>query len=183
MGRPLHPSGTGTRADRSGPSGGATRLSAGLVATIVLVGIAVALRVVATRSWPFWDLDVYIAGARALTAHADLYAVSAHGLLFTYPPFAAITFLPLAAAEGAAGGLLTVLSLMAFGVVGVVIARRLRLSMRTTLVVLAGALVLEPVTRTLVSGRSTSFSWRWWWRTCSSSHVAGEAYSSAWLQV
>jgi alpha-1,2-mannosyltransferase len=128
-------------------------LSVGLVATIVVVGIAVALRVVATRSWPFWDLDVYIAGARALTGHADLYAVSAQGLLFTYPPFAAITFLPLAAAEGAAGGLLTVLSLMAFGVVGVVIARRLRLSTSTTLVVLAGALVLEPVTRTLVLGQ------------------------------
>ena len=89
-----------------------------------------------------------------LTAHADLYAVSAHGLLFTYPPFAAITFLPLAAAEGAAGWLLTVLSLMALRVSSEWSSPdRLRLSTSTTLVVLAGALVLEPVTRTLVLGQ------------------------------
>ncbi len=124
-----------------------------MIATVVIVAIAVGIRVMATRSWPLWDLDVYIAGARAVTDHRDLYAVSAHGLLFTYPPFAAITFVPLAVLEGAAGWLLTLLSIVALVLVVAVIARELRLSRSATALLLVAAVVLEPVTRTLVLGQ------------------------------
>ncbi len=51
----------------------------------------------AFRTWDFRDLDVYRAGAEALLRRAPLY--SAHpphsDLLFTYPPFAALVFVPL----------------------------------------------------------------------------------------
>jgi len=51
----------------------------------------------AFRTWDFRDLDVYRAGAEALLRRTPLY--SAHpphsDLLFTYPPFAALVFVPL----------------------------------------------------------------------------------------
>lgn len=128
-------------------------MGVGLLVALVLVGIAVGLRVLTTRSWPLWDLDVYVAGADALMAHVDLYTVSAHGLLFTYPPFAAIAFVPLSAAGSAASGILTLLSLASFGFVGLVVARRLRLRTGIAVIVVVAALVLEPVTRTLVLGQ------------------------------
>ena len=42
------------------------------------------------------DLDVYVAGGRAVLDRSDLYAVTVHDLPFTYPPFAAVLFAPLA---------------------------------------------------------------------------------------
>ncbi len=41
------------------------------------------------------DLDVYVRGAAAVLRHEPLYAVSVQGQPFTYPPFAALLFVPL----------------------------------------------------------------------------------------
>jgi alpha-1,2-mannosyltransferase len=153
VGSTLQPVGTDNPRDTSVPSGASHRRRLGLLATVVALGVAVSLRLLTARSWPLWDLEVYTEGARALLQHQDLYAVSAHGLLFTYPPFAAAAFVPLVATGGVAGSVLSLLSLVTFVVVGLVVARKLRLSRLVTAAVLIGALVLEPVIRTLVLGQ------------------------------
>jgi len=59
--------------------------------------------VVAVLLWLRWggirkgiwdDLEVYSRGAAAVNHHDPLYSVSVHGLFFTYPPFAAVVFVP-----------------------------------------------------------------------------------------
>jgi alpha-1,2-mannosyltransferase len=118
-----------------------------------VVVVAVGIRVALTTSWPWWDLDVYIEGARAVLSGRDLYAVEVHGLMFTYPPFAALAFTPLAVLGGAAGPVQTLISLAAYAVCAYVVAHRVRLRPPLTALIMIGALVLEPVVRTLVLGQ------------------------------
>ncbi|HYN67101.1 MAG TPA: glycosyltransferase 87 family protein [Ornithinibacter sp.] len=100
------------------------------------------------------DLDVYVAGGRAVLDRSDLYAVSVHDLPFTYPPFAAVLFAPLALLpDVVARVVLTLVSLAALATVVEVLRRRLALTplqvVPTVLVVLA----LEPLLRTLLLGQ------------------------------
>jgi hypothetical protein len=68
----------------------ARRLAYAVVAleVAIVVGFAIAYR-------PF-DLNIYLWGGHAVTEGSRLYLVQAHANWFTYPPFAAALFVPLA---------------------------------------------------------------------------------------
>ena len=71
------------------------------------------------------DLDVYRAGGRAVLDGVALSDVDVLGLPFTYPPFAAVVFVPLALlGTEAARIVFTLVSLAAFVVSGGLVARR-----------------------------------------------------------
>lgn len=78
-----------------------TRTTGRVVGAAVAILVAAAMTVAviwARRHWEGWmvDLTVYRGGADAVRAGSPLYAfTSSRGLDFTYPPFAAIAFVPL----------------------------------------------------------------------------------------
>ncbi|MEP6856108.1 MAG: glycosyltransferase 87 family protein [Pedococcus sp.] len=142
------------------------RLTAlGTAAAVLLVLLWV--RWVDPRDWTLADVAVYIRGGRALLEGTDLYAVTAGVLPFTYPPFAAVLFVPLALLGGTGSGVVvSLLSLLALVVlVAVSVARRTpasdsarALAPRPELVAVGGllfvaALTTEAVQRTLVLGQ------------------------------
>lgn len=69
-----------------------------LAAAVFTGGCLLAVSVLTSRpaSWRTVDLEVYRAGARALLHGRDLYGVHVGHLPFTYPPFAALSFAPVA---------------------------------------------------------------------------------------
>ncbi len=100
------------------------------------------------------DLDVYVAGGRAVLDRTPLYDVSVHGLPFTYPPFGAAVFAPLALLpDWAARVAFTVVSLAALGTLLEVVRRRLSLDFVEVLPVVLVVLAVEPLLRTLVLGQ------------------------------
>lgn len=100
------------------------------------------------------DLDVYVRGAAALIHDEPLYAVSVHGLPFTYPPFAALLFVPLELlGDGGARWALTLGSLGCYGLVVVLCARRLRMSPATAALVALAGLAFEPFARNMLLGQ------------------------------
>ncbi len=100
------------------------------------------------------DIDVYTRGARAVLAGEDLYTVQIHGLLFTYSPFAAVTFVPLLAFSTEVGHLvLTALSAVAYIVVVATVARRLALPRAIAALVAVGGLAAEPFLRGMLLGQ------------------------------
>lgn len=127
------------------------------------IGWAAALLAGAAMVWISWgsirkgiwvDLDVYVAGGQAVLDRADLYAVSVHDLPFTYPPFAAALFAPLAALpDVAARVVLTLLTLVAAATVVEVLRRRLGLTPRDVVPVAVVAVALEPFLRTVLLGQ------------------------------
>lgn len=128
--------------------------------SVVLVGVVVALlqRWTTLGPWHPLDLDVYVAGGRAVLDGSDLYSVvvrnGVDGILrFTYPPFAALLFVPLAVLGPAADVAFTLFSSLAYLVVVLVSARAARLGRLQALVVLVLGLALEPVQRTLLFGQ------------------------------
>lgn len=106
-----------------GPAAAAAARSTGRVRTWIVAVVAVAVYAGAVwfgvggrdfRTWDFRDFDVYRAGAEAVLRGAPVYSAHAPGsdLLFTYPPFAALVFVPLElGVAGVARLLLTVISL------------------------------------------------------------------------
>ena len=62
---------------------------------LLVASLLLALRIGVTRHGLWADLDVYIAGGRAVLEGRPLYDVQVAGLPFTYPPFAAVLFIPL----------------------------------------------------------------------------------------
>ena len=100
------------------------------------------------------DLDVYIRGAAAVIRHERLYSVSVHGLPFTYPPFAAVLYVPLELL-GTVGArwVLTVASIGCYVVVIVVCARRLRMNLAMAAVIGLAGLAFEPFLRTILLGQ------------------------------
>lgn len=120
-------------------------------------GVAVAMlgMRLATVDRGLWaDLDVYVAGGRAVVDGLALDVVSAHGLPFTYPPFAAVCFAPLALMPvELVRVLVTAASVTALVAVVVVVARQLRLRALPVTVVLIMSLSIEPVARTLLLGQ------------------------------
>ncbi|MDQ1482426.1 MAG: alpha,2-mannosyltransferase, partial [Actinomycetota bacterium] len=100
------------------------------------------------------DLDVYVRGAAAVMQHDPLYSVSVHGLPFTYPPFAAVLFVPLQVlGQGGARWALTVASMGCYVVVVAVCARRLRISPALAGLVGLAGLTFEPFLRNILLGQ------------------------------
>lgn len=123
----------------------------------------IAASVVAVLLWLRWggirrgiwvDLDVYVRGATAVLRHEPLYSVSAHGLPFTYSPFAAVIFVPLQLL-GIIGArsTLTVVSVVCYVFVVVVCARRLRMNVATAVLVGLAGLTFEPFMRNILLGQ------------------------------
>ena len=118
------------------------------------------------------DLDVYRTGARVLLHGGDLYGRlprlgDGHELPFTYPPFAALSFVPLAILSySTANWLLTAVTIACVAVSlwcfssstpGEAGARMRRLLPWA----LPAALLLEPIRSTLTYGQITFCSWPW----------------------
>lgn len=101
------------------------------------------------------DSDVYVMGAKTLIHGGDLYAdATAVDLRFTYSPFAAAVFVPLALLPAAmARWTLTALSLAALVTTIVVVGRQLRLRPWVLLWLGVASAALEPVLRNLLLGQ------------------------------
>jgi hypothetical protein len=107
-----------------------------------------------------YDLTIYLWGGRAVTSGTRLYLALAQGNWFTYPPFAAVLFTPLAAIGGLAVRLTWELgSVAAFGWACVVTLRLagIRPARRTMVAMVAAGLLLEPVYHTLYLGQVNLF--------------------------
>jgi alpha-1,2-mannosyltransferase len=140
-------------------------LSAVRCAIVVVAGLVVGLHVVG-ESWDLsWhagsyrpDLDVYRHGGQAWLHGQPLYDTAAWtgGARFTYPPFAAVLFSPLAVASLATDGV--VLTLISIALTGVVIVITLqaqghRLPVWGLVAITSLALLLQPVRATLGMGQ------------------------------
>ncbi len=106
------------------------------------------------------DADVYRLGARELLADAHLYSdsyLTRNGPLpFTYPPFAALVFLPLAALSDVGAGLvLTVINLALTAALAYLVLRHLRVdrALSWTLLTLPLVILAEPVWETITFGQ------------------------------
>jgi alpha-1,2-mannosyltransferase len=108
--------------------------------------------------WTGVDLRVYLAGARAALHSHELYAVTVsdgHGgvLRFSYPPLAAMAFIPLLWLGSAAPAVVAVASVAACALTGAVAVHQAGWRMPTAVWLLGVALILEPVQRTLLFGQ------------------------------
>lgn len=138
---------------RPPPALGAARLRLGRRPLgMALVAAVVSLAARAT-TFGLSDLEVYRRGADQVLHGVGLYGPSTQ-LPFTYPPFAAIVFVPLDL-MGRAGAIvaMTLLSLACYGVVVGVCARRLGFDRRATLIAGVAGLGIEPVVHTLALGQ------------------------------
>ncbi|PKW27174.1 glycosyltransferase 87 family protein [Phycicoccus duodecadis] len=124
-----------------------------------LLGAAAALAML----WISWshvrrgiwvDLDVYRAGGAAVRSGESLYDVRIKDLPFTYPPFAALLFVPAAVvSEHVARWGMTIVTMSAMVAVLEVVRRRLGLSRLDAVPLALAAFALEPVYRTLLLGQ------------------------------
>ncbi|GAB3886562.1 glycosyltransferase 87 family protein [Terrabacter terrigena] len=130
-----------------------TRLVTVLAIVVTAMFGWVQWRTVDTGIWV--DLDVYVMGARTLLDGGDLYAVaSGVDLRFTYSPFAAAVFVPLALLPvGAARFVLTAASAAALAIVITVVARRLELRPASIAWLVVATAALEPIMRNLLLGQ------------------------------
>lgn len=128
------------------------------------VSTVLAAALVTGMAWLSWsgvrhgiwvDSDVYVMGGRVVREGGDLYAArSEAGLPFTYSPFAAVLFVPLAALDvDVARVLFTVVSLACLAGVVAVLARRLRLSAWQVVLLAGTGLAVEPMVRNLLLGQ------------------------------
>lgn len=128
-------------------------------APIRLLAVAiVVLALLSRRSttlWTFIDLSVYRGGAAQVLHQQSIYDGPADRIGFTYPPFAALTFIPLQViGEHPANLVMTLLSLVAYASVVVVLGRQLHLERWITVVVVGlGGLALQPVQYNLWLGQ------------------------------
>jgi alpha-1,2-mannosyltransferase len=124
------------------------------VTLVGLVGALLWLRWGVIRKGIWIDLDVYIRGAVAVMRHEPLYGVSVQGQFFTYPPFAALFFVPLELLQSVtARWALTVASIGCYVLVVVVCARRLRMNLASTGMVGLVGLAFEPIARNILLGQ------------------------------
>jgi alpha-1,2-mannosyltransferase len=136
------------------PSISSRRPSLTYVALASVVGALIWLRWGGIRRGIWVDLDVYVRGAAAVTRHEPLYSVSVHGLPFTYPPFAAVLYIPLEQlGDLGARWTLTVASVACYVVVVVVCARSLRMGLPVAALVGVAGLAFEPFLRTILLGQ------------------------------
>jgi alpha-1,2-mannosyltransferase len=119
-----------------------------------VVAVLLVLRWGGIRKGIWIDLDVYMRGAAAVIGHEPLYGVSVQGQLFTYPPFAALFFVPLELmGKLDARWALTATSIGCYVLVVVVCARRLRMNLATATMVALVGLTFEPFARTILLGQ------------------------------
>jgi Glycosyltransferase family 87 len=119
-----------------------------LLEIALVAGFAIAYR-------PY-DLTIYLWGGQAVTRGTRLYLTVVRGNWFTYPPFAAALFTPLAAVAGPAVRLAWELgSVAAFGWACVITLRLAggRPARTTVAAIIAAGLLLEPVYHTLYLGQ------------------------------
>jgi alpha-1,2-mannosyltransferase len=118
----------------------------------LVIGFAVAYR-------PF-DLSIYLWGGHSVTEGLRLYLVPAHANWFTYPPFAAAVFTPLAALPTVVVDVAWELASVAAFAWSCVLALRLagyRPSRPVLAAVLGAGFLLEPVYHTLYLGQVNLF--------------------------
>jgi alpha-1,2-mannosyltransferase len=119
-----------------------------------LVTLLLWLRWGTVRKGIWIDLDVYIRGAAAVMRNEPLYGVSVQGQPFTYPPFAALLFVPLELLGNVNSRLaLTVVSIGCYVIVVVLCAWRLRMSVPTAAIVGLAGLTIEPLARNILLGQ------------------------------
>jgi hypothetical protein len=119
-----------------------------LLQVALLIGFVAACR-------PF-DLDIYLWGGRAVTHGLRLYLVQADANWFTYPPFAATLFTPLAGIPGLLARLAWELASVAALAWACVLTVRLagyRPTRAVIVTMVAAALLLEPMYHTLYLGQ------------------------------
>jgi len=123
-----------------------------LLEVAIVIGFAIAYR-------PF-DLNIYLWGGRAVTEASRLYLVQAHANWFTYPPFAAALFVPLAALPTVIVVLAWELATVAAFAWACLLSLRLagcQPSKAAVAAVVAAGLLLEPVYHTLFLGQVNVF--------------------------
>jgi hypothetical protein len=123
-----------------------------LLELTVLIGFVAVYR-------PF-DLDIYLWGGDAVTHGLRLYASQAQHNWFTYPPFAAALFTPLAAIPNVAARFLWELASVAALAWACTLTVRLagyRATTTTISAMVAASLLLEPVYHTLYLGQVNLF--------------------------
>jgi Glycosyltransferase family 87 len=106
------------------------------------------------------DLEIYLWGGRAVTHGTGLYLTQAYANWFTYPPFAASVFTPLAALPALAARMIWELASVAAFAWACWLTLRLAGCRPTTtgvLAMVAGGLLLEPVYHTLYLGQVNLF--------------------------
>jgi len=107
-----------------------------------------------------YDFDIYLWGGRAVTSGMRLYSEQVQGIWFTYPPFAAALFTPLAALPAPLVRLAWELgSVAAFGWACVITLRLAgcRPARSIAAAMVAAGLLLEPVYHTLYLGQVNLF--------------------------
>lgn len=126
------------------------------------MALVVAAGIVATALWLRWrslpppldvDVEVYARAGVDLLERQSLYDSEPGELPFTYPPFAAVLFVPLGAAGGFAPWLMLAGTLVAYVGVVVLVGRAVGLTMMVATLVGLGGLALEPTFRTLSLGQ------------------------------
>jgi len=125
---------------------------AGLAVLLLEVGLLIGFLAVYR---PF-DLNIYLWGGRAVTHGLHLYLVQADANWFTYPPFAATVFTPLAGMPGLLARLgwdLGSVGALAFACVVTVRLAGYRPTRSVIVTMVAAALLLEPMYHTLYLGQ------------------------------
>ncbi|HSN12251.1 MAG TPA: glycosyltransferase 87 family protein [Propionibacteriaceae bacterium] len=129
----------------------------GMAVVLLAVGAVVAVR--SAVGSDFVDLSVYEAGGRAVLRGLPLYrATGDNGLPFTYPPFAALLFVPLTLAGPTAPLLMVISSIAALARIAVLLGRELSVAwdldpFAGTAGLLGLVLMSEPVTASLSFGQ------------------------------
>jgi len=129
---------------------------------LICVTVALQLAVVAGFALVYrpLDLQVYLWGGRAVTEGVRLYLAQSHANWFTYPPFAAALFTPLAALPSVVVGTVWELASVAAFAWACVLTVRLagyRPNVALVLAMVAGGLLLEPIYHTLYLGQVNLF--------------------------
>jgi alpha-1,2-mannosyltransferase len=124
------------------------------VALASVVGALIWTRWGGIRKGIWVDLDVYVSGAAAVVRQVSLNVVNVQGQVFTYPPFAAVIFVPLELfGNVGARWVLTTASIVAYVVVIAVCARRLRMNLAIAGLVGLAGLAFEPFARNFLLGQ------------------------------
>ena len=125
---------------------------AGLAVLLLEVGLLIGFVAVYR---PF-DLNIYLWGGRAVTHGLRLYLVQADANWFTYPPFAATVFTPMAGMPGLLARLgweIASVAALAFACVVTVRLAGYRPTRSVIVTMVAAALLLEPMYHTLYLGQ------------------------------
>lgn len=149
-----------TRATRATVIGQLDRGTVALAVTCALFALAfVSLRWLGdVWHWPLLDLDIYRRGAGELLHGRSLYDTAPHyphpELPFTYPPFAAVLFVPAYLVGAVLSGIgISLLSLASYALVMLTYARRLGMSWGSAVPLSVLGLALEPIQRTFWLGQ------------------------------